>query len=249
MPRAALLVAPLLILAAAIPFAAQDRGGLFGPPDEGGRDRDPGLDGDDEDEGPTRDPREISEEVLELGKTYFGIADYNGDEWISYREGKASLGLDRDRFARVDRDRDGRVDWPEFQELFTITIRSVGDFPSPKPDPSGGPVEIPEFDSDALDGDADFEPAESIVELFGTAVPREEEDAAVRRPARIAGPIPHFRRLDLDLDGEITEADLDALLRPMQVSTRLSAVIAIMDRDESGGVTRAEFDAMMSDAE
>ena len=189
----------------------------------------------------------LAPELVELGAAYFNIADYNGDGWISYREGRESLSLDRDRFARIDTDSDGRIDAREFQELFEMTVRKVGEFPPPKPDPEGGPVELPEFDSAAFARGADFQPAASVEELFGRSELRTLEDGATRQPPFIAGPIPHFRRLDLDLDGEITNTDLDELLRPMQVQTRIRAVIAIMDTDESGGISRAEFDAAMAD--
>jgi EF hand domain-containing protein len=237
----------LLIFGSAIP-ASQDRGGgLLGPPDRGGRSggRDAGGT-----RGGQRGGRDaLPPEVVELGAAYFNIADYNGDSWISYREGRESLSLDRDRFARIDKDSDGRIDAREFQEVFEMSIRKVGDFPPPKPDPEGGPVELPEFDADAFARGADFQPASSINELFGRAEARTLEEGATRQPPFIAGPIPQFRRLDLDLDGEITNKDLDELLRPMQVQTRIRAVIAIMDTDESGGISRAEFDAAMTDGE
>lgn len=235
----------LLIFGSAIPGSQDRGGGLFGPPDRGGRggSRDAGGA-----TGGQRGGRDaLSPELVELGAAYFNIADYNSDGWISYREGRESLSLDRSRFARIDTDSDGRIDSREFQEVFEMTVRKVGEFPPPKPDPEGGPVELPEFDSDAFRRGADFQPAASINELFGRAEARTLEDGATRQPPFIAGPIPHFRRLDVDLDGEITNKDLDELLRPMQVDTRVRAVIAIMDTDESGGISRAEFDAAMSD--
>jgi len=237
----------LLIFGSALPGSQDRGGGLLGPPDRGGRSGGRGAGGDD---GAQRGGRKaLPPELVELGAAYFNIADYNGDGWISYREGRESLTLDRDRFARIDKDSDGRIDRQEFQEVFEMSIRKVGDFPAPKPDPEGGPVELPEFDADAFAHGADFHPAASIDELFGRAELRTLEEGATRQPPFIAGPIPHFRRLDLDLDGEITNKDLDELLRPMQVHTRVRAVIAIMDTDESGGISRTEFDAAMTDGE
>lgn len=237
----------LLIIGSAIPGSQDRGGGLLGPPDRGGRgsSRDAGGAG----EGARGGRNALPAEVAELGAAYFKIADYNGDAWISYREGRESLDLDRSRFARMDTDSDGRIDAREFQEVFEMTVRKVGEFPPPKPDPEGGPVEIPAFDSEAFARGADFQPAASINELFGRAEARSMELGSTRQPPFIAGPIPHFRRLDLDLDGEITNDDLEELLRPIQVSTRIRAVVAIMDTDESGGISRAEFDAAMTDVE
>jgi len=248
--RPALLITGLLLfLALAVP-GTQDRGGgggLFGPPDEprSGGGRQGGGVGDFPDREDRRTPEALPPEVIELGAAYFAIADYNGDGWISYREARESMNLDRDRFARIDKNRDGRIDADEFQEVFEMSMRKVGEFPEPRPNPEAGPVEIPEFDPNAFDPNTEFQPVSSIEELFGRAETRTLAEGATRQPPFIAGPIPHFRRLDLDLDGEITERDLEELLRPMQVRTRIRAVVAMMDEDESGGISRAEFNRMM----
>jgi Ca2+-binding EF-hand superfamily protein len=83
--------------------------------------------------------------------------------------------------------------------------------------------------------------ARSIDELFGRRIPREEREGAIRLPDQIQGPVDSFRRLDIDADGRITEAELADLLRPVQTSVRLSAVFATLDKNRDGGLSREEF--------
>jgi len=83
--------------------------------------------------------------------------------------------------------------------------------------------------------------ARSIDELFGKRIPREEREGAIRLPDQIQGPVDNFRRLDIDADGRITEAELADLLRPVQTSVRLSAVFATLDKNRDGGLSREEF--------
>ncbi len=248
------LTAAGLVLALTALTSVQD-GGLFGPPDRGGSRGGSRRGGarpaaPPEDQGPrTRGERDaLSPEVIELGHVYFSIADYNGDGWISLREAKESLDMDRARFSRVDRNTDGRVDREEFLQVYESTVRQLGSYPPPTPDPEADPSSLPNYDPSIFDElDGEFVKVDSIEQLFGVAEARELDVNATRQPPFIAGPIPHFRRLDLDLDGQITESDLVELLRPIQVQTRIRAVIAIMDADESGGISLEEFQRAMGD--
>ena len=61
----------------------------------------------------------------------------------------------------------------------------------------------------------------------------------------IPGPVPSFRRLDLDNDGKITAEDLLALQRPMQLPVRYAAVLATLDTNGDGGIDATEFAASM----
>jgi hypothetical protein len=88
--------------------------------------------------------------------------------------------------------------------------------------------------------------AASIEELFGKPIPREERKGATLLAPWILGPVPVFRRLDLDGDGRITAEDLLALQRPIQLPVRLAAVLATLDTNGDGGIDSAEFDASMS---
>jgi Ca2+-binding EF-hand superfamily protein len=87
--------------------------------------------------------------------------------------------------------------------------------------------------------------AASVEELFGKAFPREDRKGALQQAPRIPGPLPPFRRLDLDGDGRITAADLITLQRPIQVPVRLAAVLATIDTNGDGAIDAAEFAASM----
>lgn len=82
---------------------------------------------------------------------------------------------------------------------------------------------------------------QSLEELFGQpAIPANPRDGELLAP-RIVGPIPIFRRLDLDNDGLISVEDLNRLLRPLQTPVRIHTVINTLDLDGDGKLSRGEF--------
>lgn len=87
--------------------------------------------------------------------------------------------------------------------------------------------------------------AQTLDELFGTAIPREERPGATRLPAHLPGPVSVFRRLDLDGDGKIELDDLIELQRPIQLPVRLHAVLATLDLDGDGTISASELAASM----
>ena len=245
---------------------------------------------------------DVSEEV----RSYFVICDRDGNGWISFREARDSLGLDRDAFAAFDRDRDGRIDLAEFNARFAEIADRVGMLPRPRP-PRPRPVDLPRepeqiltaYDIDAdggieldelqrmlddygrseiavtmamekLDEDADAElrerelellsrllatlyvagsegpeslPApQTVAELFGQPKPRPGGIDSAPQPPLIVGPVPVFRRLDLDDDGGIEMHDLRELLSPLQLSISLSAIHNTLDLDGNGAIDPDELD-------
>lgn len=62
----------------------------------------------------------------ELIKGYFTTCDTDGNGWLSYRECRDSLSLDRAGFAEFDRDLDLRVDAAEFEASFDGVSRRAG---------------------------------------------------------------------------------------------------------------------------
>ena len=82
----------------------------------------------------------------------------------------------------------------------------------------------------------------SIAGLFGRPIARPGGlDQAPQAPL-IVGPVPLFRRLDLDDDGGIELGDLRGLLSPLQVSVSLPAIQATLDLDESGEIDADELE-------
>ena len=86
----------------------------------------------------------------------------------------------------------------------------------------------------------------TIWDVFGNVTPRGLEPGSTPSPPLIAGPVPHFRRLDLDNDGYISVDDLEALLRPVRLSVRPHTVINTLDLDGDYRLSEEEFRASMS---
>jgi Ca2+-binding EF-hand superfamily protein len=88
--------------------------------------------------------------------------------------------------------------------------------------------------------------AASIEELFGKSYPRQERNDAMQLAPRMPGPVPAFRRLDLDGNGRISADELRSLQRPIQVPVRLAAVLATLDTNGDDAIDEAEFAASMA---
>ncbi|MFT4539929.1 MAG: Ca2+-binding EF-hand superfamily protein [Planctomycetota bacterium] len=245
---------------------------------------------------------------------WFSLADYNGTAWISFREARTALDLERERFAFYDSDRDGRLRADEFETYYADSMRLGGVFVPPKPPP--GPVKPPErspqqlrnaYDND-LDGNISLfelgrllvdygrieldandvlrlidtdrdelvnltempalsgilhpvvppddaaalaleaEAPKTILDLFGRVEARGTDIGGTPYPPRILGPVPIFRRLDLDNDGFISTVDLSELLRPIQLGFRPHAVLGTLDLNGDGRLSSDEFEhAMVGD--
>lgn len=85
----------------------------------------------------------------------------------------------------------------------------------------------------------------TVDELFGRVIARASRDDSVPTPPLIPGPVSPFRRLDLDDDGSIRADDLIELSRPASLPVRVHALIAALDKDGDGGLSREEFWASM----
>jgi Ca2+-binding EF-hand superfamily protein len=85
----------------------------------------------------------------------------------------------------------------------------------------------------------------SIDELFCRVIPRPASASSTPEPPRFAGPIPSFRRLDLDGDGHVTLEELGELQRPFTFVPRPATVLAALDMDGDGTLSAAEFRAAM----
>src|SRR6187455_366345 len=63
--------------------------------------------------------------------TYFELADYNANGWISISEAIASMALDRRGFALFDVDSDGRITQSEFRLRYETIVNNGGAFEPP----------------------------------------------------------------------------------------------------------------------
>jgi Ca2+-binding EF-hand superfamily protein len=81
----------------------------------------------------------------------------------------------------------------------------------------------------------------TVLELFGGAQARVLGPGSAPHPDQIIGPVPPFYRLDVDRDGRISAMDLERLQRPLQLPVRLRAVLATLDLDGDGTLSRDEF--------
>lgn len=172
---------------------------------------------------------------------FFAIADYNGNGWVAYGEAHVAFGIDQVRFFAFDTSRDGRIELEEFRKVYADAIKKVGAFPPPLPDPTRPAGLDAESPADVADPALPVPSVTTIEELFGRIEERDDGPEAQPRPPRLVGPVPMFRRLDFDDDGLISVQDLSDLGRPLAHPVRVRALVADLDLDQDGAISRAEF--------
>ena len=199
--------------------------------------------------------REDRVAARKLAISYFPIADYDANEWISFREAQLSLGVERERFGVYDKDTDGRITLEEWVAVSLESHKKFGTFKPPVPNPRD-PEALALSEALAaglLEGEApveEFVPleADSVMELFGAVTPRIVLENSAPAPDQIVGPIFSFRRLDFDADGGISRDDLGILLLGSGLDMRPNALLASLDTDGDGTISSVEFhDSMRSD--
>jgi Ca2+-binding EF-hand superfamily protein len=194
----------------------------------------------------------------EKASVAFGVADHNGDAWISFREARQSLDHDRTRFHAYDSDGDGRITLPEFTERYLRTLQQVGAFPPPTPSPDPKPEPAPQLEPEPVlapkpeperapqpPAPASEIRALTMVDVFGEVEARPGTKHSTPEPNRIPGPVPAFRRLDYDNDGGITRSDLIELGRGTGLDVRVNTILSVIDTDRDGAISEAEFYASM----
>lgn len=200
-----------------------------------------GQDGRGRGRGQARGARKAPSEQSE----YFKTCDHDGNSWISFREASYSLLFDRAQYGRADGNNDGRITRPEFDVYYANTQASLGTFPIPRAMTGASDRTANSPATPKPPKEATVVNAQTVSTYFGTHHPRTEDGQGAVLPPQIRGPVHHFVRLDINGDGRITTKDLEALERPLHLNIRFSSVIAVLDRDNDGGVTRSEFYAAM----
>lgn len=155
-----------------------------------------------------------------------------------------------------DTDFDGRLGAPEleaFLKVYPIPSLTPGLILTQLDGDATGNLSLAEIEvlATLLDkyrqalGPAGLNPkrAQSLRELFGE--PTERGSNALPEPPLLLGPLPVFERLDLDANGSLDENDLFDLQYPLTLPVRGSAVLAALDVDGDGALSKAEFDAAL----
>lgn len=156
--------------------------------------------------------------------------DVDSDGAISVRELERMLGdYDVESLQSVDASKIlARLDANGSAVLETSELERIVSFLGP---PGNGPE----------DGRLPQPGARSVLEMFGQPIPRGDTI-----PPQIVGPVPPFRRLDLDNDGFVDINDLQALEGGSFLPVRLSGVLNSLDLDSDGRLSESEFLASMT---
>ncbi len=118
-----------------------------------------------------------------------------------------------------DRDRSGGIDHGELEEFSSML----------HPDPRSSRAKK----------------SMTLAELFDRTKADDARTGSTIGPRRTPGPIPVFQRLDYDRSGGIGLQDLEDLNRPLSSAVRPAVVLATLDTDADGVISREEFATSM----
>lgn len=183
-------------------------------------------------------------------RALFESCDRDGDQRLDLFEARAAIEIvdTREAFRRLDRDRDGFVDWPEFDRFYHELVRG------------GGTLHLRPFRTQApAAGIAPRTPTRQVIDLFDVdhsgALEPSELDAMLREfqlPPAVAA---QMRGLDRDHDGKIDESELAPIVAKLQLgslftdrilgksgASMLPAPWNAIDRNGDGKIDAAEFE-------
>lgn len=159
---------------------------------------------------------EGTEEVDERPEVerFFETCDHDRNGWVSFREARASLFVDRAAYAGFDTDRDGRVSSEEFEVRYTHVVARTGSFrpPNELSLPSLMPRRSPAQLRAAYDGDADgkIDPPE---------LRRLLDDYGYDLPTHVV-----LERVDHDGSGEIELSEIHVISRLLSAAHLTQAI-------------------------
>ena len=131
----------------------------------------------------------------------FRLADRDRSGWVSYRESRFALDLDRDAFSRFDADGDGAVTPEEFERRCRAIVEAGGALPGPESRraraPRGPPSPLPAWLA-SLDPDGDGRiPIAQVLERLGPEFATQAKQV--------------LEPFDRDRDGSLDQAELFSL--------------------------------------
>jgi hypothetical protein len=178
---------------------------------------------------PPRAPKPDKPGLPRNVKELLEVFDRSGDAALDVAEATAALeGFQRSGLspqgvvALLDRDRSRKLYGEELQEFFELIVTTEATKPITTP-------------------------PTSVEELFGQPLDRSSAKGVALLPPRIAGPVPYFRRLDLNGNGFIELADLEALQAPLILRVRPAAVLGALDQNGDGKLDRREMERALGE--
>lgn len=155
--------------------------------------------------------RERSAEKDSTLHEHFRLCDLDANDWISFREAGATLGIERDEFRRYDSSQDGRVDFAEFAARSKTILELLG---ATEPVPP--------------------------MALGARATGSETPAGARREPVSVA-PADLLARSDADRSGALEGPELAQLFSELGVKLTVAQVLEKLDGDRSGGLDETEL--------
>jgi Ca2+-binding EF-hand superfamily protein len=159
----------------------------------------------------------ISAHSEDQSRALFAGCDRNGDDRLDLFEAMATIDnvANREAFRRMDRDRDGYVDWPEFDQFFQFVIRGGGSLRLRVQN-------VPQKTTSSQSDQAPRIPAQQAIAAFDQnhngALDADEYESLLRELRLPADVVAQLRSLDRDRDNKISESELTPVLSKLQLS-------------------------------